>query len=82
MAVKMNLRIITKNYAADSEIGFLAKSFSKSNGFATAMPTPWELRENHKLAILSAPSTTSLLLINSTPQFHTALFNLIFQFNL
>ena len=43
MAVKMNLRIITKNLAADSEIGFLAKSILKPNGRATAMPTAWEL---------------------------------------
>ena len=43
MAVKMNLRIITKNHAADPEKGFLAKSISKSNGYATAMPTAWEL---------------------------------------
>ena len=43
MAVKMNLRIITKNNAADPEKGFLAKSISKSNGYATAMPTAWEL---------------------------------------
>ena len=44
MAVKMNLTIIAKNHAADPEIGFLAKSISKSNGYATAMPTAWELR--------------------------------------
>ena len=44
MAVKMNLTRITKNHAADLEIGFLAKSISKSNGCATAMPTAWELR--------------------------------------
>ena len=31
MAVKMNLRIITKNHAADPEIGFLTKSISKPN---------------------------------------------------
>ena len=43
MAVKMNLRIITKNHVADPEIGFLAKSISKSNGCATAMPTAWGL---------------------------------------
>ena len=42
MVVKMNSRIITKNHAADSEIGFLAKSTSKFNGCATAMPTAWE----------------------------------------
>ena len=43
MAVKMNLRIITKNYAADPEIGFLAKSISKFNGCATAIPPASEL---------------------------------------
>ena len=43
MAVKMNLRIIIKNHAADLEIGFLEKSISKPNGYATAMPTAWEL---------------------------------------
>ena len=43
MAVKMNLRTITKNRATDPEIGFLAKSISKSNGCTTAMPTAWEL---------------------------------------
>ena len=36
---KMNVRIITKNHAADPEKGFLARSISKSNGYATA----WEL---------------------------------------
>ena len=41
MAEKINLTIITKNHAADPEIGFLAKS--KSNGCSTAMPTAWEL---------------------------------------
>ena len=44
MAIKMNLRIITKNHAADPEIGLLAKLISKSNGCATAMPTAWELK--------------------------------------
>ena len=39
----MNLRIITKNHAADPEIGFLTKSISKPSGRATAMPTAWEL---------------------------------------
>ena len=41
----MNLRVITKNHAADPEIGFLTKSISKPNGRATAMPTAWELIE-------------------------------------
>ena len=44
MAVKMNLRIITKNHAAYPEIGFLPKSISKPKGYATAMPAAWELR--------------------------------------
>ena len=48
------LRIITKNYGADLEIGFLAKSISKSNGCATAMPTAWKLRK-----IWAAPSDVS-----------------------
>ena len=43
MGVKMNLRIITKNHVADPEIGFLVKSISKPNGYATAKPTPWNL---------------------------------------
>ena len=44
MTVKMNLRIITKRFAADPEIGFLTKSISKANGYGTAMPPAWELR--------------------------------------
>ena len=48
MAVKMNLRIIKKNHAADPEKGFPAKSISKSNGYATAMPTAWELNKSAK----------------------------------
>ena len=43
MAAKMILRIITKNHAAEPEIGFLAKSNSKSNDCATAMPAALEL---------------------------------------
>ena len=42
-AVKMNLRIITKNHAADPEIGFLTKLISKPYGRATAMPLAWGL---------------------------------------
>ena len=44
MDVKMNLRIITKNHAADPEIGFHTKSISKPYGRATAMLPSWELR--------------------------------------
>ena len=39
----MNLRIITKNNAADPEIGFLTKSILKPYGHAAAIPTAWEL---------------------------------------
>ena len=39
MAVKMNFTIMTKNHAADAEKGFLAKSISKPDCCATAMPT-------------------------------------------
>ena len=44
MAVKMNLRIITKNHEADPEKGFLTKSLSKPYGRATAVPPAWELK--------------------------------------
>ena len=47
MGVKMNLRIITKNHAADSEIGFLTKSISKPYGRATAIPPAWELKSEN-----------------------------------
>ena len=36
-----------KKHASDPEIGFLAKSISKSNGCARAMPTAWELNEKN-----------------------------------
>ena len=44
MHVKMDLRIITKNHAADPEIAFLTKSISKPFGRATAMPPASELK--------------------------------------
>ena len=47
MAVKMNLRIITRNQAADPEIGFLRKSISKPYGRETAMPPALELNFGH-----------------------------------
>ena len=43
MGVKINLKIITKNHAADPEKRFLAKSILKPYGRATALPTAWEL---------------------------------------
>ena len=43
MNVKMNLRIITKNHAADREKGFLTKSVLKTYGREAAMPTSWDL---------------------------------------
>ena len=49
MGLKMNLRIITKNRAADPEIGFLTKSILKSYGRAVAMPSAWELKKNTAL---------------------------------
>ena len=44
IGVKMNLRILMKNHAADPEIGFLAKSISKPYDPAMAMPVAWELK--------------------------------------
>ena len=43
MGAKMNFKIITKNHAADPEIGFLTKSISKPYGRATAIPPALEL---------------------------------------
>ena len=43
MGVKMNFRIITKNHAADTEKGFLAKSTSPPYGRAKALPPASEL---------------------------------------
>ena len=43
MDVKINFRIITKNLAADPEIGFVTKSISKPYGRAMAMPPVLEL---------------------------------------
>ena len=60
LAIKMNLRIIRKNHAADPEIEFLKKSISKPYGRATAMPTAWginwvtgvqNLMQSHGLSI-------------------------------
>ena len=48
MAVKMNLKIITKNYKADSEIGFLTKSILKPYARAILMPPAWELIVNYE----------------------------------
>ena len=39
----MNLRIITKNDAADPEIGFLTKSILKQYERTAAVATAWEL---------------------------------------
>ena len=47
MTVKMNLRIKTKNHAADPEIGSLNKSTLKPYDRAAAMPTAWELTFPH-----------------------------------
>ena len=44
MGVKINLRIIPKNYAADPGIEFLTKSISKAYGRATAMPPALDLK--------------------------------------
>ena len=43
MAVKMNLRMITKNHAADPEKGFVAKIDFKAVQPHVAMPQAWEL---------------------------------------
>ena len=40
----MNLRVITKNHAADPEIRFLTKSILRPYSRAAAMPTTRELK--------------------------------------
>ena len=53
MDVKMNLRIITINHAADPEKGFLTKSISKPYDHANcvmAMPPAWELSSFLKIS--------------------------------
>ena len=45
----MNLRIITKNHAADPEIRFLTESISKPNSRSTAMPTAWEFISDQQI---------------------------------
>ena len=44
MDVKMNLRIITKNHADDSKIGFPLKIDFKAEWTHESMPTAWELK--------------------------------------
>ena len=56
MALKMNLTIVTKNHAADPEIGFLVESILKSNGCATAIPTVWELNRHMETRFLNIRS--------------------------
>ena len=53
MGVKINLRAIKKNHAADTEIGFLTESMSKPNGRPTAMPTAWELIFKNSVILLA-----------------------------
>ena len=43
MDVTINLRVITKNLAADSYKEFLTKSILKPYDRAAAIPTVWEL---------------------------------------
>ena len=45
MALKMNLRIITKNHAADPEIGVLTAKIFQAYGRTAASPTAWELNK-------------------------------------
>ena len=45
MGVKMNLRIISENRAADPRIGFLTISILKPFVHASSMPTAWELKK-------------------------------------
>ena len=44
--VKMNLRIITKNHAADSKIGLPLKIDFRADWTHESTPTAWELKLN------------------------------------
>ena len=44
MGVKMNFRIITKNYASDSKIRSPQKIDFRADGTHESNPTAWELR--------------------------------------
>ena len=55
MGVKINLKIVTKNHAGNSEKRFLAKSISKPYGCATALPTAWDLMNVIFFIFLSNP---------------------------
>ena len=46
MDVKMNLRIIMKNYAADEKIGYPLKIDFRADWTHKFNPTAWELRPN------------------------------------
>ena len=46
MDVKMNLRIITKNHAADSKIGSPLKIDFRADWTHESNPTAWELSED------------------------------------
>ena len=84
MAVKMNLRIITKNQAADPEIGFLAKSISKYNGCTIAMPIAWELRffiENFERSFFIEPSPFHDFSVLPTPNSRSNHVNFRFLFD-
>ena len=43
MGVKMNLRIVTKNHAADSKIGSPQKIDFRADGTHESHPTAWKL---------------------------------------
>ena len=48
--VKMNLRIIRKNHAADSKIEFPLKIDFRADGTHESHPTAWELKFFSRLA--------------------------------
>ena len=47
----MNLRIITKNHAAELKIGSPLKIDFRADWTHESIPTAWELRSNEKLRI-------------------------------
>ena len=74
MDVEMNLRIISKNHAADPEKRSLTKSISTPYGRATAMPPAWELK-NWKYWTLTTPVDSAF--ISTVISFFSWFLNLI-----
>ena len=69
MDLKINLRIITKNHAADSKIGFPLKIGFRDDWTHVSIPTAWELIIYFLPSILNklAHLSVALLRVSAVP---------------